>query len=819
MNNLSRLIFFSALRNLLCHRVQSLISLASLVVGLVVFGFTFLYVKQELSYDRAWIDAERIHRLVIDQRGIPGLREGLKTSMEARDYPGLLEYFAPQIDRATRLAVLGGRFKDSTSLDMAPLMFADPGFAEVFQLQVVAGDLDRIWRGPGFIAVEEGYAAASGEKLTPGDRVVIRSSYDGEREYEVAAIYRLPEGTSLKFSLLTLMHDYSLPLFGSRQDQSWSKQFQLWLKLKAGVETATFNDMQAAYVERAVTVYDEALGPGRRVSDFLFYRWQPLTQMHFNPIGSEARSAGDPVKVATFALIGLLVLLVGCSNSVSLSLASVIERQREIGVRKTMGALPADILRQHFGESVLLALIALVPALALLELLLPALQTLLPFVTPLDVGWDDYALLALVACIVGLANGFYPALILSRVRPHAALKAAPVSDFKGGTTLRALLVVGQFCFASMLLIGTAAMYLQIAVTRAQPLGFSAENLVLLALSEQERVNGTALGVELEKIPGVIQVVPISIPPNPNSFTNATTLVRQSNDGDGLSVLAVPFYSGFFELMNIPLLAGRSSVAPSPQPERPMLINRAAMRALGFASPEDAIEQVVLARNTSNQSGEVSHTPIRIVGVVEDNMYTSLRRTPGPELYVQQSSDDVVGLLLKYDAAIGATLQERIQNTAQAVNGQPLQYLRFVEPELRAAFRQEQNESRLLLIACGLALLLACIGLYGLAAFAIERRVKEVGVRKVMGASVLAIVALYLWRFSRPVLIANVLAWPFALYMVLRWIERFPYQLDKTLLLPLCLGVTLAVLAISLLTVSAITARAAAAKPIESLRYE
>jgi putative ABC transport system permease protein len=828
---MSRLFFVSAFRNLLHHKVQSLISLASLAIGLAVFGFTFLYVKQELSYDRSWPDAERIHRLVIEQRGIPGLRDGLSTSVLARDYPGLMEYFAPQIDKATRLTVLGGRFKDSTTTNMAPLMLVDPEFLDIFQLEVVAGDLERALSGPGFIAVEESYAATLGNNLAPGDRVVIASSYDGELEYEVAAIYRLPEDISVRFSLLTLMHESSLPLFGNRRAESWENRIQVWLKLKPEVDTATFNDMQATYIDLAVTIYEEVLGAGKNINDFLFYRWQPITEIHFNPVDSEARTAGDPARVATFAIVGLLVLLVGCSNSVSLSLASAMERQREIGVRKTMGALPEDILRQHLGESVLFALIALVPAIALLELLLPAFQTLLPFVTQFDAGWDEYALLTFIACIVGLANGAYPALILSRVRPQAVLKTGSGSNLNSRLNLRSLLVGAQFCFASMLLIGTAALYLQLAVTRAQPLGFSAENLAILSLSDQERANAAALGVELEKIPGVIRVVPWNTRPNPN-FTDAITLARQSSDIEGIETVVVFFFPGFFEIMNIPLLAGRipdlvpDAVQPAqngtttqPQ-ERPWIINRSAMQALGFASPEEAIEQVVFERNTERRTGQISHTPVRIVGVVEDNMYMSLRRMPGPELYIQQAPDGYIpGLLVKYEEVIGDTLQERIQQTAQAVNAQRLQDLRFVEPELQAAFRQEQNESRLLLICGGLALLLACIGLYGLATFAIERRVKEVGVRKVMGASVLNIVALYLWRFSRPVFIANLLAWPFAIYFVLQWIERFPYQMEKSWLLPLCLGTALVVLLISLFTVSIITARAATANPVKSLRYE
>jgi putative ABC transport system permease protein len=831
------LFFTTALRNVLRHKVQSLINIASLALGLAIFGFTFLYVKQELSYDRSWPDAPNIHRLVIEQSGIPGVRDGAFSTANPRVYPQVLEYFGAQIDKSTRLASFSARFKDSASRARRNLFFVDPEFQDIFQLEVVAGDLRRALSGPGFIAIEENYAATLDSKLVPGDRVVLQAVSDVELEYEVAAIYRLPEliSPSLRIEQLTLIHDYSLPLFdGAMKFASWEDQIQIWLTLKPNVDTVAFNKLQSAFVDAGITDFDQALGTERNISDHLFYRWQPVTAMHFNPVtfeaGNRAGGAGDSARVVTFAIVGMLVLLVGCSNSVSLSLASAMERRREVGICKAIGALPKDIMRQHLGEAVLLALLALVPAIAMLELLLPAYQNLLPFSADIDTGWEEYLLLALITSFVGLANGVYPALMLSTVKPQAVLQAGPGKTLKSGLSMRSLLVVSQFCFASMLLIGTAALYLQLAITRAQPLGFDPANLATLILPRM--ADPTPLQVELQKIPGVVQVVPVFSMVDDGNFAllNANTLVRERGDSDEITGRTVVISYGFFEVMRIPLLAGRvhdllrdklagQAAETGPAPETPIVLNRSAARALGFASPEEAVEQIFFMRIINRENGVASHSPMRIIGIVEDNMYGSLRRKPGPEIYLLSSSPGSLLLMLRYEEAIENSLQERIHATAHAVNGQTLQDMIFVKPRVDSAFIQEQNESRLLLICGGLALLLACIGLYGLAAFAIERRVKEVGVRKVMGASVLAIVALYLWRFSRPVLIANLLAWPFAIYFVLQWIERFPYQLEKAWLLPLCVGAMCAVLMISLLTVSIITFRAAAAKPVQSLRYE
>jgi putative ABC transport system permease protein len=200
-------------------------------------------------------------------------------------------------------------------------------------------------------------------------------------------------------------------------------------------------------------------------------------------------------------------------------------------------------------------------------------------------------------------------------------------------------------------------------------------------------------------------------------------------------------------------------------------------------------------------------------------YASLRRRPAPESYTTSAAGLGSNLMLKYEDAAEETIQQRIEEVALRVNGRPLTGIQFAEPQIEAAFQQEQNESKLLLICGGLALLLASIGLYGLATFAIERQVKEIGVRKVMGADVATIVGLYLWRFSRPIVVANIIAWPVAIYFVLEWIERFPYQMERVWLAPLCIATLGAVLLIAMSTVSVITMRAASTKPVRSLRYE
>lgn len=837
---MTRLFVVAALRNLLRHKLQTLINIASLATGLTVFGFAFLYVEQEMSYDRGWPDGERVHRLTLEQRGFPGLPDRSYFASLARSYTRLMDRFGDEFENATRVYPGAARVPESEA--MTSLWYVDPDFVDILRPEVIEGDLVRAVSGPGFFAVEEEFAERAGLIGRVGERIALAGYAGDELEFELAAIYRLPRPVSpaTNFPMLTLMHNYALPLFyGAGQEgrsAPWENQVQVWVKLREGLSTAAFNALQPEYIQQTVRDYDEALGPERRISDHLFYNWQPVEDIHFHPLTTETvnsgASYGDLARVATFAAVGVLVLLVGCSNSISLSLAAALERRREVGVRKAAGALPQDILWQRLGESVLLALLALIPAVATLELLLPAFQALLPFVD-VDAGLREYTLLAAIAVLVGLACGIYPALVLSSTRPQAVLRSGAAGKARGGVPLRSLLVAVQFFLASMLLIGTSALYLQLAVTRSQPLGFDASNVLLLA-QNQPSVAFSALRTELAKLPGVVQVIPGSTPPNaglpPTAI--ADVVIRSVGDRNEVNVHRQHHDFEHATLMGMRILAGRAFDPERDNPDpvtreysggaQRVLLNATAARQLGFASPQEAVEQALFIRRLNNITGESTHVPLQIIGVVEDNLYASLRRRPGPELYMANPRQGIASgnsLILKYEESAEATIQERVRSEAQRVLGSPLTGIVFAEEQIATAFRQEQNESKLLLICGSLALLLASFGLYGLAAFTIEQQVKEVGIRKALGAQAASIVTLYLWRFGRPILLACLVAWPVAIYFVLQWIERFPYQMERAWLAPICIATMGGVLLIAMLAVSVITTRAAISNPVRSLRYE
>jgi putative ABC transport system permease protein len=466
-------------------------------------------------------------------------------------------------------------------------------------------------------------------------------------------------------------------------------------------------------------------------------------------------------------------------------------------------------------------------------LLHPAFANLLSISEMPDPGPVEIAMMALICLCVGLINGIYPALVLSRVKPVAVLKSVAAQSRLRRFNLRSLLVAGQFCFAIILLVVTLGLNLQLWVTRNQPLGFDVKNLALANVNFELLKTRNDIGVvfanELSTVPGISAVSPMLFVPaiTNGSFGPNVALVNTQQDSEGVPIKGIPVQPGLFDLLGIPLLAGRdlnagSDVMPPPQPEsqepppvRRVIINRTALKALAFTEPNDVIGKQYYQLN--DNGARRAYVPIEIVGVVEDSMLSSVRERPGAQFYYMESFAGGM-VLLRYDDTAASTIAKRVSDVAQEVTGAPIE-LTFLNERVAQVFSEEQRESRLLLMCTGLALFLSCVGLYGLVSVALKTQVKEIGVRKVLGASTFGVVKTFLSRFSVPVFTANLIAWPVAAYSVFAWIERFPYQLEKIWLLPICLAATALVLLIAWITVGVLTFRAASTPPVRSLRYE
>lgn len=823
----------SAGRSLLRNKVHTLVCFLSLCAGLTVFSLLLLYVKHELTWNHSWPDADKIHRLVIDQN-LPTGASGSFTSTSLTVLDQLRNYFPGVFDKGTRImSGFGDMATETHVVEDQGLILVDSDYADIFQVEVIAGNLQTTLQSPGLIAVEETFAA---EHLgdSPLGRLLVYTSFFGmEQAFTVGAIFRIPRHVSIgRFQVfLSGLNDSTIAGI-LPEDQRRFAGGQIWVTFNETTDIEDFHQRLPAFLDEHFPTAQYQIPPGEPASDFIQYRFQPLIEIYLDPTTND--SGGDLARIVTFALVGSLVLLVGCSNAVSLSLAAVLERRREIGIRKAIGGQRMDIVLLSLGETLALTLPALVLAQLLVHWLAPAFSGLLTLREPLEPDAGDYWLMAGIAMLAGLASGVYPALAMARMSPEAALRPGAGTGVASTQWLRQCLVGSQFAFALMLLISTLGLYKQLDVTRNQPMNFRPDNLVQVFIDQAvTNRNMTVVAEELTRIPGIeFAEVTNALPNQSSNFQNSMSMVRST---EALTVIPVEtLYVGYkvFELLEVPLLAGRTfdpaRDRPTAAPQESLtdtrndhriVLNRRAVTALGFETPAAAVGQTVFFR-VQPQGGrtEVGHQAFEIIGVVDDHMYRSLKQRPPPEIY-QLMSFDPYHLVFRYSDSVADTIEESVRQVWEDVTGYSPSSFTFIENVLAQAFIQEESESRILLIAAGLAIFLSGIGLYGLAAFTMERNTKEVGVRKVLGASVGSITGLFLWRFSIPVLLANIVAWPAAIYFILQWIERFPYQMDKSWLLPLCLAATVLVALIANLTVAGLAVKAARANPVQSLRYE
>lgn len=825
------------------NKIQSLVSILSLCLALTVFSLLYLFVRHELTWDRSWTDVDSIYRLLIEQEtpgtGVSGIYDSTHHSVLG----DLNDFFPGLIDKGARSKTNYATYTIEGERKAAPITTVDSDFFDIFDMEVVAGDLNYVIENPGTLAVAENIANQFLDESSIGQRILFENQEGGSHELTVGAIFRVPEHISntFEFSMLTLLHESIAPLFTYQymtQPDQWMDGTRIWFKFNPEFNINAISNQLTDFVDQNVPIFRNQLSADQKVSDFVRYKFQPITEMYMSPVTSFiVDNSGRLARALTFAVIAVLVLLVGSANFTSLSLAGVLERRREIGIRKSIGAQKRDILFMQLGEGLALTLLALIPTLLLVNILIIPFSGLINLTNLEKPDFFEYCSIALFALCVGILSSVYPAMKLAGTRPQSALKNSAISGLKSTLLLRNMIIGGQFALAIMLLIGTFGLYLQLSIAKSQPIGYDPENLILAFMRPEQRGTSTIpLKENLSQIPGVTGVDAINAIPNQNiSAVNTRPYVRQE---DQMNVVGIePTSAGlhFFEMLKIPIVAGRAFdsdidgyelTLQSAQEQRQKegyasktIISRRASTALGFESPQEAIGEIIYSRNENRLTQEITHFPQQIIGVAENNMYLSLRQRPTAVMYSRVIDDNSSTLMLKYDESIEDSIQESIAEVFEQVLGAPPSGFDYVENRIALEYIQAESENKILLLAAGLAIFLSCIGLYGLAAFVMERNIKEVGVRKVLGASVKSIMWLYLWRFSKPILVANLVAWPLAIYFILQWIERFPYQMEKYWLIPLCVGGAMLTFCIALVTVGALTVKAARANPVNSLRYE
>jgi putative ABC transport system permease protein len=781
-----------ALRNFIRHKGHSFINITGLAVGLATCILITLWVTDELSFDRFHQSADNIYRLCHEltmggtSRGAPTGSDPMAPAIQA----GCPEIAAiTRINSGNRIEVAYGnsRFFEEN------ILYADSQFFSVFTFPLIQGNPQTALARAHSVVITRGIAR---KYFGDDDPLGKTLRFGGSDDFAVTGVIdRVPSNSHLSFDFLLSFRS----IYSNESDEMWPP------------------DARVENLESKVSsVIDERFGNSLAQSDILLKVYlQPLTEIHlYSDFKGEeiAQQQGGITYVLLFMAIAVGVLLIACANFVNLTTAGSSVRMKEIGVRKTFGADRRKLMLQFLLESTLLAMLALVVAVFLIELALPSFNTMVQ--RELDLEYLSHPWIVpgflLFAVLVGVVAGFYPAISLSMTKPIATMQ--PVH---GPTTsrsiLRSILVVGQYAISIALIIGTAMIYNQVDYLRNKKLGFAEDQvLVIRGLDHLPANTGTSLKNEIAQVSGVIETSRSSSVPAENGLMTNFRLER--SDAEDLLMGVIYADESTQPTYGLELTAGRnfSSQMGSDSADA-LLINEAAAREFGW---EDPVGKVIYNR-VGTPDGLVWR-PRNVIGVVKDFHYTDLHERIEP-LAIIWSGPPFTYLSVRVETTdISGTLN-MIRDRWNSLSGQaPFDYF-FADQGFAEQYRAEQ---RLVQIAGSfslLAILVACLGLFGMASHVARRRTKEIGIRKVLGASTQGIAALLIRELVSRVLIANVIAWPIAYYLMNRWLQEFAYRTSINPVVFVISGAMSLVVAIA--TVGYQAVRAARANPVDSLKCE
>ncbi len=794
-----RFLLATAARNLKRNRLFSFINISGLAVAIACCVLIGLFIQDELSFDRQNRDADRIHRIATNFLNTDGVVvPDATTPPEIADH---LKAALPEIESVTRLFARSGMKASLVRVGKNQFLedkwlHTDSCFFEIFTTTILKGDARTALKDPNSIVLTETAARKYfGEKDPLGQTMEI----DDFDPMTVTAVVRDPPLTAhFTYSLLIpriRSSDFQNP------NSSWDWfAFQTYIKVKPGVNIAAVDRKINELVERNIV--------NKRHRFFT----QPLTSIHLD---SNLRNELSPNSARSYlyilAAIGILILFIACINYINLSTAQSALRAKEIGIRKVNGAGRGALRNQFLTETLLTALIATLAGLLITAFLLPSLNTLTGKSLSLWPGNSPVMILRVLSfgICIGFLTGLYPALYLSSFRPAFILKTGMLPGGNGGS-LRKTLVVAQFALAMMLMVGTFILRQQVQYAQNQRLGLNKENVLLVQAPFLIPAEEIAVVKEsLLRIPGVVRVAGV------NGGIPGRTWDGQMRYSEGMvrqMIHSIGIDTDYLACMNIPLVEGRNFFREKGDPDHPEIIfNERAIAQLGIPSP--AIGRKIIV-------GYNPKTDVRryatIVGVVKDFHFSSMKNEIEPFSFFRigiARSDLAIRIEGAHTAATIAAIEKLW--TSQ-VHSWPFAF-EFLADDFARLYDAEKRFTRLFALGCLIAILVSCLGLFGLSTFMIGQRRKEIGVRKVLGGSVLGIARTLSEDFARLVLLSAAIGLPIAGLIMYRWLNGYAYRTRLhwwTFFLSLLIS-----LSIALLTVGFQALRAARQNPIKALRSD
>jgi len=789
-----------ALRNIRRHKCFSFINIAGLAIGMACCILIVLFVRDELSYDSYHAKADQIYRVItkIETQGEMSILISTPPPLGpalTNDFPEIVNYV--RFISPLRDEVLVG-YKDRKFYETR-FFFADQTVFDIFSFPLIKGNPETALQEPYSILITEEMADKYFGEEDPLGKVL---NFNNRDDYRITGVLRnIPHNSHFRFdflaSFVTLNHHFILPL-----DDWGSCALKTYLLIPEGYSAGEIEKKFVGFLQSHV-------GEDNWLKDL---QLQPLTSIHLHShFKGEIEANSDMAYVYIYSAIALVILLIASINFINLSTARHLNRAREVGMRKVLGANRAQVIRQYLGESILLTFIALPVSLVLVELFLPVFNSLVR--KGLTIGYISnfpfvLAMFA-VTFFVGAVSGIYPALFLSAFQPMRVLRGMLQSG-QSRSRLRSILVLAQFSISILLIGCTIIINNQLNYVRNRKLGFDKEHVVVLPLKERSILRMyQPLKNELFQNPNIVKVAVSSDVPGKNGVNSNPFLPEGFEKDNRIFIHNMRVDYDFINTLRIEIKEGREfSRDHATDASQAFIINEAAVKKMGWDSP--------FGKQLEWFPGGDRYKKGTVIGVIKDFHFKSLHREIEPlVLHIWPASYDNILIRIRPDDIKGTLAY--IQKIWKKLNPNfPFVYS-FLDEDFDKLYKSEQRLGRIFIYFSLLSISIACLGLIGLASYSAEQRTKEIGIRKVLGASISNIVLLLSKEFTRWALLANFIAWPLAYAIMQRWLQNFAYRAGIGL--GTFFFTAILTFLIALISVSYQSLKAALADPVRSLRYE
>ncbi len=790
------------LRNLKNNKIYSLINIIGLSTGMVCFALIMLYVNDELSYDRYHAKAEKIYRVNVQFKSkatdldmaTAGPPWGIVLK---RDYPEVMDFTRIRKSNNILIEYQEKKFYESGHI------YADSSLFSLFDYRFIKGDPSNSLKRPNTVVLTQSIAEKYFGDLEPIGQVM---RFNSDTDCEVTGIIEdIPSNTNLQYNIMSSNT--------GRQDSEdvslngWTDLGNMYtfIELNEGVDYKIFEEKISGMTDEHASALN-AYGMSMKTS------LQPLLEIHLNSdLSNDFNSTSDRAYVYIFSTIGMFILMIASINYMNLATARSAIRVKEVGMRKVLGAKRIQLIRQFLGESIIFSFFAAILAIALIELLMPFFNSIADKSIDIDYSGNIFLNIAffLSAVLVGIFSGSYPAFILSSFRPISMLQKK-TGGSKRESYLRKGLVVLQFSISIILIVGTIIVSQQLSYFKEKDLGLNPDQILVISMQgviDQEKYE--SFKQELLNVSGVMDVTGSNGTPGTNSGFASIFYEKGKTINDQKLFLVNSVDYNYFDLYDIEIISGREfSRDLTSDAGSTIIMNEAAVKEIGW----DNIEGKTLV----GVAGEQGQSEFDVIGVVKDFHHFSLQQEISPMvMYVIPRIFNFVSAKLNTEN-ISDTIERIEKKWNEFSPNFPMVYT-FVDEDFASKYRETERFGRLSRYFAILAIIIACLGLFGLSSFTAEQRTKEIGIRKALGSSIYSIVILMTKEFTKWVLAANVIAWPAAYIVMSSYLDEFAYRINigvSTFIIS-----SIAAFAIALFTVSFQAMKAASANPVNSLRSE